>query len=196
MIPEVLWFPQYASPFALIISRLTVVTAVLGLCVLGSVKPRLWHLAALAACAAVFFFWTYQDTGMLDNMERQVENLTRPLPYGRRVLETINLSQDSRLWFVNHMVDRACIGHCFAYSNYEPPSGQFRIRVRHGSPVNTDSEDDSASMESGFYVVRAEDLPLNQIYQCDEKNLAKLCMRELSAGEENGRIGYRPPPIQ
>jgi hypothetical protein len=194
MIPEVLWFPQYVSPFALIISRLTMVTAVLGLCVLGAVKPRIWHLAALSVCAAVFFVWTYHDTGMLSDMEQQAENLTRSLPYGRRVLETINLSPGSRLWFVNHMVDRACIGHCFAYSNYEPPSLQFRVRVRHGSPVNTDSEDDSANMEGGYYVVRAEDLPLNQIYQCDEKNLAKLCMRELSAGEENGRIGYRLPP--
>jgi hypothetical protein len=196
MIPEVLWFPQYASPFALIISRLTSVTAILGLCVLGSVKPRVWHLALLGICAAVFFVWTYQDTGMLNEMERQVEDLTKPLPYGRRVIETINLAPDSRLWFVNHIVDRACIGHCFAYSNYEPPSLQFRVRVAHGSPVNTDSEDDSANMEGGFYVVRKKDLPINQIYQCDDKNLAKLCMRELSAGEENGRIGYRPPPLQ
>ncbi len=196
MIPEVVWFPQYASPFALIISRLTMVTAILGLCVLGSVQPRVWHLATLAVCAAVFFFWTYQDTGMLNDMERQAESLTGSLPYGRRVTETINLAPDSRLWFVNHFVDRACIGHCFAYSNYEPPSRQFRVRVRPGSPVNTASEDDSFNMEQGFYVVRRQDLPMNQIYQCDEKNLAKLCMRELSAGEENGRIGYRPGNFQ
>jgi len=196
MIPEVIFFPQYASPFALIISRLTSVTAVMGLCVLASVKPRVWHLFLFGICAAVFYLWTYQDTGMLNDMERQVEKLTEPLPYGRRVIETINLGPDSRLWFVNHIVDRACIGHCFAYSNYEPPSLQFRVRVAHGSPVNTDSEDDSANMEGGFYVVRPEDLPMEQIYQCDEKNLAKLCMRELSAGEENGRIGYRPPPLR
>ena len=50
-------------------------------------------------------------------------------------------------------------------------------------------------MESGFYVVRQEDLPMNEIYQCDDKDLSKLCIRELSAGEENGRIGYRPPPL-
>jgi hypothetical protein len=196
MIPEVLWFPQYASPFALIISRLTSVTGIVALCIVASVKPRAWHFAVFGIPAAVFFLWTYQDTGMLNDMERQAEALTAPLPYGRRVIETINLAPDSRLWFVNHLVDRACIGHCFAYSNYEPPSLQFRIRVAHGSPVNTDSEDDSASMESGFYVVRKEDLPIDQIYQCDEKNLARLCIRELSAGEENGRIGYRPQSMQ
>jgi hypothetical protein len=39
----------------------------------------------------------------------------------------------------------------------------------------------------------AENLPMNQIYQCSEKDLSKLCIRELSAGEENGSVGYRPP---
>jgi hypothetical protein len=67
------------------------------------------------------------------------------------------------------MVDRACIGKCFAYANYEPSSKQFRIRVNQGSPIVTDSEDDSDNMEKGYYVVRPEDLPMNQIYQCDEQ---------------------------
>jgi hypothetical protein len=35
----------------------------------------------------------------------------------------------------------------------------------------------------------AEDLPMNQIDQCSEKDSSKLCIRELSAGEENGSIG-------
>jgi hypothetical protein len=196
MIPEVVWFPQYSNPFALIISRLTVVTGVLGLCVLGSVRPRTWHLAGLAAGAGLFFLWSYQDTGMLNRMEQQVESMVNTLPYGRRVIETINLPDESRLWFVNHIVDRACIGKCFAYSDYEPPSKQFRLRVRHGSPIVTDSADDGFHMETGFYVVRTQDLPMNQIYQCDDKNLDMLCMRELSAGEENGRIGYRPTRFQ
>jgi len=60
----------------------------------------------------------------------------------------------------------------------------------------TDSVEDSAKMEGGFYFVRQEDLPMNEIYQCEEKDLSKLCIRDLSAGEANGRIGYRPPPIQ
>lgn len=51
---------------------------------------------------------------MLDGMERQVEAMVGSLPYGRRVVETINFPEKSRLWFVNHMVDRACIGRRFA----------------------------------------------------------------------------------
>jgi len=36
------------------------------------------------------------------------------------------------------------------------------------------------------------DLPLKQIYQCDANDLTKLCIRDLAAGEVNGRIGYKP----
>jgi hypothetical protein len=183
MIPEVIWFSSDPMPFALAVSRLTSVTAVAGLCVLASVKPRLWHLLGFAVCACIFFVWTYQDTETLNDMEAQVERMVSGLPYGRRVVETINAPDDSRLWFINHIVDRACIGKCFAYANYEPPARQFRIRVKHGSPIVTDSVKDSFHMENGYYVVRPEDLPMNQIYQCDEKDLSKLCIRYVAAGE-------------
>jgi hypothetical protein len=42
--------------------------------------------------------------------------------------------------------------------------------------------------------VRMEDLPMKQIYQCDAADLTQLCVRDLSAGEKNGRIGYHPQP--
>jgi hypothetical protein len=196
MIPEVIWFSSNPMPFALAVSRLTSVTAVLGLCVLGSVQPRLWHFLGLSVCAAVFFVWTYQDTRTLNNMEEQVENMVSKLPFGRRVIETINTRADSRLWFVNHIVERACIDRCFAYANYEPPTGQFRLRIRPGSPVGTDSPDKVGDMETGDYIVRPEDLPINQIYQCDENDLSKLCIRDLTPGEQNGRIGYRRNPFE
>ena len=48
-------------------------------------------------------------------------------------------------------------------------------------------------MASGQYQVQDEDLPIKQIYQCDANDLTKLCIRDLEAGEINGRIGYKPP---
>jgi hypothetical protein len=194
MIPEVIYLPWYPAPVGLVVSRLTSISAVLGLCVLGCVQPKKWHLAGLGACAAVFFGWLYQDTGVLNRMEGQVEELVAALPYGRRVTETLGAPLDSRIYFINHIVDRACIGRCFTYANYEPSSGQFRIRVKAGSPLATASSDASEDMEQGEYVVRPEDLPMVQIYQCDENDLTRLCMRELAAGEKNGRIGHHPPP--
>ncbi len=191
MIPELIQLPQYAAPVGFSVSRLTSVTAVMGLCVLGSMRPRRWHLAGFSVIAALFFTFVFLDTTTLNNMEKQADALVRGLPYGRRVTETINPPPDWRILYINHMVDRACIGHCFTYSNYEPSSGQFRIRVRSGSPVVTNSPDASEAMEDGEYVVKPEDLPLMQIYQCEEKDWTHLCMRELAAGEKNG--GIRAP---
>jgi hypothetical protein len=41
--------------------------------------------------------------------------------------------------------------------------------------------------------VQDQDLPVKQIYQCDESDLTKLCIRDLAAGEVNGRIGGARP---
>ena len=95
--------------------------------------------------------------------------------------------------FAGHAAERACIEHCFSYANYEPSSRQFRVRVREGSPLVTSSADDAQDMASGQYQVQDEDLPIKQIYQCDANDLTKLCIRDLEAGEINGRIGYKPP---
>jgi hypothetical protein len=186
MIPETMWFADQ-SVFGLAISRLTSVTAVAGLCVLGSLQPRLWHLVGFTLCAVFFFVWTYQDTAILNNMEAQVQQMVSGLPYGRRLITTIHAGSDSRLPFIDHMVDRACIEKCFVYSNYEASAKQFRIRANPGSPMVTDSMEDAGKMEAGTYLVRHQDLPMNQIYQCDALDFSKLCMRTLVAGEQNGQ---------
>ena len=192
-LPENLRVSWYAGWVGLLASRLTTISAVLGLCVLSCLRPRRWHLAGFVACAGVFFAFLYQDTDVLNKMERQAEQLVSGLPYGHRVMATIWAPPGSRLSFIGHMVDRACIGRCFSYGNYEPSSKQFRVRVRPGSPVVTASVEDSEAMGAGEYEVQEEDLPVAQVYQCDGSNLTRLCMRQLSAGELNGRIGYHPP---
>jgi hypothetical protein len=40
--------------------------------------------------------------------------------------------------------------------------------------------------------VQDENLPIKQIYQCDEKDLTKLCIGDLEAEKVNGRLGYKP----
>jgi hypothetical protein len=192
VLPGTIWFPQYAAAVSSIDSRLTAVTAILGLCVLGSVCPRKWIFAGVTAFAAVFFTLQYRDTAILNNMEQQVDALVSTLPYGTRVAYTIDFGNDSRI-NSRHMVDRACIQKCFAYSNYEPGTGQFRLRVSpQGSPIISTS---GLEMEHGDYIVRPQDLPLAEIYQSDESDLTKLSIRNLSAGERNGRIGHHAPVL-
>ena len=177
----------------LLASRLTAITAIFGLCLLGCLRPRKWQLAGFGVCAIVFFGFLYQDTLVLNRMESSIERLVNGLPFGTRVIATIWAPPDSRVSFVGHIADRACIGHCFSYANYEPSSGQFRIRVQPGSPVVSASDDDAEDMQAGEYEVQDEDVPMMEIFQCDEKDLTKLCIRDLSPGEKNGRLGYKPP---
>jgi hypothetical protein len=124
-------------------------------------------------------------------MEENAEKITRDLPMGTRVVATIFEPPDYRMVAL-HVVDRACVGHCFLYSNYEASTKQFRLRVREGSPVVVGSPDDSDDMQSGLYEVRDDDLPLKEIYQCDAKDWTKLCVRDLKAGEKNGTGEIRP----
>jgi hypothetical protein len=177
----------------LLASRLTAICAIFGLCLMCCLKPRKWHLAGFGACAIVFFGFLYQDTLVLNRMESGAEHLVSRLPLGTRVIATIWAPPDSRVSFIGHIADRACIGHCFSYANYEPSSGQFRIRAHPGSPVVSASDDDTEDMQAGMYDVEEEDLPLKEIFQCDEKDLTKLCIRDLASGEKNGRLGYKPP---
>jgi hypothetical protein len=196
MIPELIQLPVYSGPVGYPVSRLTSITVVMALCMLGYARPRTWHLAGFTILAAAFFTLVYRDTGILNKMEQQAEDLVRTLPYGRRVTETIAPPPDWRVSFINHMVDRACIGRCFTYSNYEPSFGQFRVRVRPGSSVVTDSPAASNAMEAGEYVVQPGDLPLTQIYQCDKRDWTRLCMRDLKARETNGAVTDLAPPTE
>ena len=162
-------------------------------CHLWAFDSRRDATAALASCRA-FFAFLYQDTAWINQLEAHAEHLVRDLPPGTRVLATIAAPPDSRIAFIAHSAERACIGHCFSYENYEPASGEFRIRAQKGSPVATSSSDDAEDMASGEYEVDDADLPLKQIYQCDANDLRKLCIRDLEAGETNGRLSIRLPP--
>ena len=192
LLPENLRPSVDAGWIGLIGSRLTSISGIFGFCILGCLKPRRWHLAGFGACALFFFGFLYQDTGWVNRLEANAEKLVSELAPGTRVISTIWAPTGSRIRFIGHAVERACIGHCFSYANYEAASGEFRVRVRKGSPVATASTDDAEDMASGEYEVDDTDLPLKQIYQCDEKDLTRLCIRDLEAGEINGRIGYKP----
>jgi len=192
LLPENLNFNQGTGWIGLIVSRLAIVTAIYTLGFLGSLTPQKWHLAALSACALLFFVFLYQDTSLVARLEANAEKLTHNLPFGTRVLKTVAAPGDWRAPFIYHSIDRACIGHCFAFSNYEGSTKQFRLRVREDSPVVVFDADDSESMESGEYEVQPEDLPLKQIDQCDPANPTALCLRDLSPHELNGRLSLRP----
>jgi hypothetical protein len=190
LLPENLQPPMYAGWIGLLVSRLTTIAAIWGLCVLANLKRRKWHLAGFGALALGFFGFLYQDTAWLNRLESNAETIVSRLPYGTRIISMIDADPSWRVQFIGHIGDRACIGRCFTYSNYEPPSGQFRLRVsKQGSPIVTSSEDDSEDMEGGGYEIQETDPPLRLLYQCDKRDLTRLCLHDLEVGENTGQFG-------
>ncbi len=191
LLPRGIQLP-HTVPIALLTDRLTSVSAVLLCCLLGAMRPSRWHLAASAAIALVFFAFVYQDTAALNRMEAQAERLVRTLPQNSRVMATIEPPWESRI-LIQHMIDRACIGYCFSYGNYEPSTGVFRVRSTPGNPYVLNNYSDAVDMEDGYYTVQPKDLPAYEVYECDPTGML-LCIRPLAAGEENDATGYHPGP--
>jgi hypothetical protein len=185
-----MFLPQYAAAASFLHERLSLIAAVFACCLLATLQTRRWHFAGFAAVAAIFFALLYRDTATINRMEDQAASLLGTLPKGERVLSTIEPSAGSRV-FIFHLVDRACIGRCFSYGNYEPASRQFRIRANVGNRIVTTSTENSIAIQQGHYVVPWEDLPLWQISRC-EPDSAELCVHQLVAGEMNSQSGFRP----
>jgi hypothetical protein len=191
LLPENLQMSPESAWIGLLVTRLTVISAIFGLAVLAGLTPRKWHLAGFALIALAFFVFLNDDMIYFNEVESNVDLLLWNLPYGTRVIPTLAAQPTWRIQFAGHLVDRACVGHCFTYSNYEPSSRQFRVRAQAGSRIATDSYSDAVDMEGGTYEFQASDLPLVQVYQCDRSNLLKICLRELAVGDRAKTYG--PP---
>jgi hypothetical protein len=185
VVPSGVVLPGYKAPITFLPHRLTTLSAVLICALVGLIRPRRWHFVAYAAAAAMFFSLLYRDTGIVNDMEKQSDTLVANLPVGRRVLFTI-ANRGLRL-NIGHFVDRSCIEHCFSYGNYEPSSGQFRIRALPNNGVVMTRVPDVWDMEEGAYNVTSNDLPADEIYQCGEQG-RQLCIRALEAGEKNNPV--------
>jgi hypothetical protein len=186
-LPSAIHFSAPRAAIALLTDRLTLISAALGLCLLGGMPRAKWHLLASSALAAVFFSFLYQDTRTITRMEAEIERLVETLPPNQRVVATVLPLPGSRIP-IQHIADRACIGHCFAYGNYEPGSQDFRVRAEPGNPYVLDDYELAIDVEEGTYVVEPQDLPLHEVYQCSESG-TELCIRALGAGEENNQLG-------
>jgi hypothetical protein len=186
LLPQNLRGGPYSAWIGLLVSRLTIISAIFALCILSSLRSNKPAAIATLACSIFFFSLLYRDTATLNRLESRAESLTASLPFGTLVIPTLGSPSDSRIQFVHHIVDRACIGHCFTYSNYEPSSTQFRVRVSPGSPLIAYRASDAQEMEAGNYIVRASDPPVVDIYQCSPTDFTILCARHLNPGEKTG----------
>ena len=191
LLPDIVHIPRYAAPISLLRQRLGLVSAVLILALLATMRKKVWHAVGFGLFACIFFFLFYQDTARTNLIETRAEQLVSELPFGTRVMATILLPAGAQPHSVVNVVDRACIERCFSFGNYEPPSAQFRVRALPGNGIVTTKYQDAADMEGGRYVVKTQDSPVYQIYRCGSL-VTDLCIRRLEAGETNDRLGVHP----
>jgi hypothetical protein len=181
LLPTRVAFPQYPAALSFLTPRLTSVSGVLACWMLSTLKPRKWLVGGSALLAAVFFIFLYSDTGTLNGLEERVERSLAALPAERRVVSDVELGENSRM-VIEHIVDRACIGRCFSYDNYEPPSGLFRVRAAPGNSIVYVADKGGSAAESTEERVKALDPPVFEISQCGGSTV-NICARELSPDE-------------
>ncbi len=159
LIPTGILLPGFAHGLLYISDRMSLCVAVCACLVLAKVALTRGEQATMAALTAVFFAFSYVDERAASGIENAMVSALQPLPPGQRVVSGV-VGASSRVDLLGHAVDRACIGRCFSYGNYEPATRQFRIRVQPGSPVVVQSYADSYAIQTGSYTIKETDLPI------------------------------------
>ncbi|MFZ0745307.1 MAG: hypothetical protein WAM85_12930 [Terracidiphilus sp.] len=196
LMPSLIRTSMESAEASLITKRLSLLSGVLLLAVLSRSTYRRWYLPAGLLAAAIFFGALYRDIGWDARVEAKMAALVATLPAGERVVSFGHFDDEGKLtqWTERvlhlsagslqstHLLDRACLGHCFDYMNYEPATGQFRIRATPGNPVVLASYLDFRAMQSGTYVVKAGDLPLYALIHCGP-NPGDVVLLPMAEGE-------------
>jgi hypothetical protein len=191
LLPGAILLPGYDHALRYVGERMSLLVAVSVCALIGGVAPGKPEKAAIGVMIALFFSSLYIDERSLNYVESLLEQSVAAVPYGTRVVSAL-CEQRGDINLLNHTLDRACIGRCFAYANYEPPSKAFRVRVEGESPLVVTTDAESGALQVGTYVVKPRDLPLFQIYLRGRN----VDSRWLKAGDATGSTcfesGVRP----
>src|SRR5262249_27024493 len=128
--PGGVWHPKLLY-LGYLPDRASLYCAVLLCCLLAAIRPLKWQVGLIGGISFAFFLLLFVDTLATQKLETKLEAAVAPLPPGTRVVATLvpfTIFWDARI-HEQHIVDRACIGHCFFVGNYEPSSRQFRIKA-------------------------------------------------------------------
>jgi hypothetical protein len=180
ILPAMVRLPGMENAINVFAERMSLATAVMFCGLTASVRRGRAETAAMAAIAVVFFACLYTDERALNRVENQMARLVEQIPPGQRVVSTL-ADPNSRVNSVAHLIDRACVGRCFSYGNYEPSTAQFRVRAQRENGIVVSRYVDSSQIQSGGYVVEPRDLPLYKIELCQVSS-RELCIVPLAAG--------------
>jgi hypothetical protein len=186
--PTSVLIPGYKHSLAYIADRMSLPLTVC-CTVLAAGGPKRVNLQYFAGGVAVFFFaFLFHDERALNAFEDRIDRRLAALPANQRVISAIDASA-LRVNALGHMLDRACVGHCYSYANYEPSTAQFRVRAMGESPLVVSTYEDSWALQSGTYKVKDRDLPL---YQINLDPQGRMITLSLKAGAPCGLTQFNP----
>jgi hypothetical protein len=182
IVPTRLQIPGYNHALVYIAERMSLAVGISFCAVLAAAPMRAYHRYAIAVVAFLFFACLYRDEGALNAFEDRMTRLVSQLPPDQRVVSAVS-DPTLRVGELTHMIDRACLGRCYSYGNYEPSTAQFRIRAVAQNPMVVSTDEDARLLQLGTYVVKERDLPL---YQVDVDQAGHMGIRVLTAGAQSG----------
>lgn len=189
LLPDAVALPGYAHPLRYVAERMSLIVGVSCCALLGGVIPGQREGMATAILMGLFFSFLYVDTRALNHVEDLMEQSVARMPARSRVISALcDERRDVNL--LAHTVDRACIGRCFSYANYEAATTQFRIRAAGVNPVVVANDADSGALQQGTYIVKSYDAPLYQIYLRGRY----MDSRVLQAGTVTGATCFESTP--
>ncbi|HWB84064.1 MAG TPA: hypothetical protein VG675_07990 [Bryobacteraceae bacterium] len=178
ILPTTVLIPGFNSALAYVAERMSLGVGICVIALLGGARPRAWQRYGMLAVAAIFFLLVYRDEHALNQFEQQMDEVVAQLPPGQRVVSSIQ-DPDLRTNALTHMIDRACVGRCFSYANYEPSTAQFRIRAVKPNRLVVSRYADSWALQMGTYILKNRDVP---IYKIDLDDSGRMVIRPLKAG--------------
>jgi hypothetical protein len=179
-LPDSIRLPLYSSGLAFITLRLSLLSAILLCAAVAKVPLRAVETAGQLVLLAAFLSFSYGDERALNLVEQKVARAVAALPPGSRVISTV---KDSRLYVpaLQHVVDRPCIGRCFDFADYEPSTGQFRLRAQPGNSFVISDYAEINKLEREQLVFKRADVAVYRLFPCEAGR--EICEDRVSPGQ-------------
>jgi hypothetical protein len=179
LLPDAIWLPLYTGGLTYITLRLSLLSGILLCAAVATVPLKAFERIGQIVLMAVFFSFSYADEGALNVVEQKVARTVAALPPGSRV---ISMLADSRLYVpaLQHVVDRACIGRCFDFADYEPSTGQFRLRAQPGNSFVISDYAEIGRIEHEQLVFKGAGVAVYRLFPCQDGR--EICEDQLSPG--------------
>ncbi len=165
-LPSAILFTGYSQGLLFVAERLSFWVAVLLCGWLGIAPLRGAERALPAVLAGLFFLFLGLDVAAVNRFEDRLSQALRAVPEGGRVVNGVT-GDSPAINPLTHVIDRACIGRCYSFANYEPSTRQFRVRCGRGNTIVAGSYPDAFALQAGGYVVKATDPALYVVFQSD-----------------------------